>query len=574
MIDLQALALRLAGQNAFEKGLALNVDGAVENLVVKLPKITASVEASSLFQVELTFAGETIDGNCNCPASEGFDFCRHCVAVLLSYDEYNKTFEKLRDGEPSLRLKAYIEGLGEKELKTELYTLLSQSPDLFEHWVLLADLSSKKIQAGDLKKQITKALPLRNIWRNEKVRDYFLKASKTLIRLFSAIETVDVNTQFEFCEAALARYDKILERIDDANGSRFGVFSLLEKRYALAFSQLSMPTSEKAEYLLTLFDAPYNHIEFTGLPHRFIQDDGALQLAFFRLLKQWVDKHIRSNAKKKISTTIALKRRTRTLIEYLSSQLDYKSALYYYTKIANSLDDYFSIVELAISAHEYAIASEYLELIKQQSKNKADALTVAQFALKVSQAKDDYSAALTDAWSIFEITHNIQDIEVIQNLASTLDIEVSEIQLKAEKVLLKHIRMGGFAKSSGEHLRTIETLAELYLLSGFTDKALALSQQYELPHDTLHEIAHASLSVRPKASFNLYRQLCLLYPQLGSGNDYESCLELLRELDDELPHSEGLSERFNHLLAELFDIFQHKEAFIVLLQKQFPNTRN
>jgi hypothetical protein len=337
-----------------------------------------------------------------------------------------------------------------------------------------------------------------------------------------------------------------------------------------------MGSIEKAEYLMALYDAPYNHLEFTGLPSKYIaEDDKAIEGAFYKLLKSWIDEHIEKlqhNAK--VSSAIALKVRATTLIRYLQKHSDFKSALYYLTLIAADIDDYFDIVALAVKAEEFTIAAEYLQLLKQGSTSAEEKLKVEKFACEVYSAKNDLKRALQHAWNIFEITHKITDIQIIEALAVKLNIEKEEILYKAERLLLKYIHLGSGKKNNSEHLRTIETLAELYLLGDLVDKALALSKQYDLPNDTVHEIAHASLAKRPKASFNLYRQLCLLYPQLGSPKDYEACVELLLELDKELTKQGLWSEKFNHLLAELFDIFRHKETFIALLQKHFPNARH
>lgn len=576
MSDLSSLALRLAGQNAYEKGISLQKQGAVDKLVVDLPKIIATVQGTITYEVELTLVSDTIEGSCNCPASEGFDFCKHCVAALISYDEQCKAFDKIKEGDPSTRLKAYLDLLSEREIKDAFYKQLLQSSELFEYWLLLADLKSQKISSIDLKKYVTKALPLKDIWKHDKVRDYFSNASKALMRLFNAVETIDVESQLQFCEFTLARYDKILERIDDSGGHRFGVFTLLEKKHADTFRRLNRGSKEKAEYLMALYDAPYNHIEFTGLPAKYIgEEDKDVESVFYMLLKAWVDEQIQKLQQKvKVSSAIALKVRAQTLVHYLYEHSDYKLALYYSTQVATDIEDYFNILALAVKAEEFTIAAEYLQLLQQGSTSAEAKLKVERFACEVYSAKNDLKRALQHSWNVFEITHKISDIQTIQALAARLTIDKEVVLFEAEKLLLKHIRLGSVRKNTSEHLRTIETLAELYLLADLTDKALALSQQYDLPNDTVHEIAQASLAKRPKASFNLYRQLCLLYPQLGSPKDYEICVELLLELDKELNNQGLWSEKFNHLLAELFDIFSHKETFIALLQRHFPNARH
>ncbi|MCK0713977.1 SWIM zinc finger domain-containing protein [Chromohalobacter sarecensis] len=47
--------------------------------------ITADVEGSERYTVTLKLNKRGLDGGCDCPASEGIDFCKHCVAVALMY---------------------------------------------------------------------------------------------------------------------------------------------------------------------------------------------------------------------------------------------------------------------------------------------------------------------------------------------------------------------------------------------------------------------------------------------------------------------------------------------------------
>jgi len=155
-LSLVSLAQRLAGQSAYERGSELYDAKKVLNLKFTQQSISAQVLGTKLYQVELTRVADSYDGGCNCPASEGFDFCKHCVAVLLEYADQVQQFEDMKSGPPSERVQAYISQLDESELKSAMYQLVSDSPDLFEHWLLIADISSERLRTGDLKKYFTK----------------------------------------------------------------------------------------------------------------------------------------------------------------------------------------------------------------------------------------------------------------------------------------------------------------------------------------------------------------------------------------------------------------------------------
>ncbi|MBT4883873.1 MAG: hypothetical protein HON44_07870, partial [Glaciecola sp.] len=72
---------RLAGPATFERGTAIYNDQAILSFHKNRNKIKATVQSASapgvkVHQVTLTIKPTTYDGGCDCPASEGFDFCK------------------------------------------------------------------------------------------------------------------------------------------------------------------------------------------------------------------------------------------------------------------------------------------------------------------------------------------------------------------------------------------------------------------------------------------------------------------------------------------------------------------
>nr|WP_136252849.1 hypothetical protein [Ningiella ruwaisensis] len=577
-VDLEAihlLAERLAGQNAYEKGVSLYHSGAVTDLSIDENQVNASVHGSKLYRVKLTFLESTIDGGCSCPASEGFDFCKHCVATSLAYQERLKHHQKLIDGEPSQRLRAYIDSLNENEIKAELLSIIESDSELLSDYILLADVSSGKLQSSDLKKHITKALPLRDIWRHERVRDYFEQAKHKLRKLFNIIERLDPRSRYELCQYALLRYDKILERVDDSGGYRFSLFALLQRQYAETIKKLDISTDEMVELLLALFVTDYEFIEFENISDTFIdKSNRQLTEKFYQRLKQTIDQKLDNASKSSNVETLVLKKMTRELIRYYEANQMQKHALAYTIHFASDIDAFFKVIDLALNTNELAVADEYIRAASQQVRMPNDKLKLAKYALESAKANKNYSKALDDAWEIFEQSLSVEDFQQLIEISRKLEIDEKEICKRAERYLLKVIAnlSGTSAKSSGL-IKAVENTIEFFLFNKQYDKALAMANEYDVPPDTIHEVAYECLAHKPKASFNLYRQLCLLYPQLGSQKDYLLCIEILQELNSNLPDSPEFNQRFSHLLAELADIFRLKPGFIELLNQHFAQIR-
>ena len=102
------LLVRLAGKPAFNRGVDYFKNGHVLGLRQHRNSITAEAEGNEIYRVSLKWTSKQLDGACDCPASEGFDFCKHCVAVALALRETQAEQDQLIKGGAENRIKAYL----------------------------------------------------------------------------------------------------------------------------------------------------------------------------------------------------------------------------------------------------------------------------------------------------------------------------------------------------------------------------------------------------------------------------------------------------------------------------------
>ena len=88
----------MAGTATFDDGLRIYETGNVLGWTKAGSTITAAVQGNALHEVTLTHNSRRFEGSCDCPASEGFDFCEHCVAATLAYREGAAEQERLETG--------------------------------------------------------------------------------------------------------------------------------------------------------------------------------------------------------------------------------------------------------------------------------------------------------------------------------------------------------------------------------------------------------------------------------------------------------------------------------------------
>lgn len=83
-ITLQELR-RLAGPRSFERGEDYFERGYVGKLAEYQGRITASVQGTQRYGVKLWVDGGRLHHDCTCPVGDEGAFCKHCVAVGLTW---------------------------------------------------------------------------------------------------------------------------------------------------------------------------------------------------------------------------------------------------------------------------------------------------------------------------------------------------------------------------------------------------------------------------------------------------------------------------------------------------------
>ncbi|MEX0803855.1 MAG: SWIM zinc finger family protein [Candidatus Binatia bacterium] len=80
----------MAGAVSFERGEDYFANNHVERLNEQNGVITARVQGTQPYRVKLWLDKKDLDYSCNCPVGADGEFCKHCVAVGLSWLEGNQ----------------------------------------------------------------------------------------------------------------------------------------------------------------------------------------------------------------------------------------------------------------------------------------------------------------------------------------------------------------------------------------------------------------------------------------------------------------------------------------------------
>ncbi|MBL4673927.1 MAG: SWIM zinc finger family protein, partial [Arenicella sp.] len=213
----ESVIATLAGEAAYRRGLEYYNDGRVEQLSINDTQISANVEGQQRYQVSLNHTAKMFDGSCDCPASDNFDFCKHCVAVSLAYYYQTQTNLEMADAGKADTLPLYLNTFTKPQLIEELNTLIQRNQSLCDHWLLRAEIASGNLSSKDLRKRITQAIPFKpsGLWRPQEVANYFSEAQLALKVLEPAVLALDARKAIKLIIYSIERVEKALDTIED-----------------------------------------------------------------------------------------------------------------------------------------------------------------------------------------------------------------------------------------------------------------------------------------------------------------------------------------------------------------------
>jgi uncharacterized Zn finger protein len=213
--DVAALK-RLAG-GAFARGDAYYREGRVEILAFEPRRVLARVTGTEDYRVNLLGAGETIKGECNCPAFDDYGFCKHMVATALAANATGHAHEQ--SSGVLARIRAHLEDKSNGVLVAMIVELAERDPALFRKLEIAsaADRADDKTLAARLGKAIGQATATRGFVEYGEAGGWAAGVDEAL----DALEALDAKRDrlvLELAEHAIDRIESAIESIDDSNG--------------------------------------------------------------------------------------------------------------------------------------------------------------------------------------------------------------------------------------------------------------------------------------------------------------------------------------------------------------------
>lgn len=562
---------KLAGRRTFDKGEMLYFQEAVHRFTKNQLIITAIVQEIQEFTVKLSIVEGEYEGSCNCSDSEGFDFCKHCVAVALTDISREAELEVLQEGDEIQRITGYIESMSEAEAKAILLEQITNDIDQTEQWVLFADVSNGKINKKALTDIINKALPLREVWRQNRVKTYFETAIEKFNRLISILHKLPTDPAFELIQTALLRYNKALTKIKDDKGYRLKVEITLVQAFATFVGELNWTPQRKVSFLLSLYHQPFSNFSLPSIYKKFVKKQPDLVTLFIEKLV-----NLESQFEQTDSRSIQIDKTLDETHELILNDL----ALYYAEggtgasnenqiklieckhKLATNVNEYIELAELCVALGRKDEARKYIAEIENHKLNYRQESKLLTLSANTQEQLANIDSSLELHWSAYQRSLEASDFQAVLSLLNTSDkkneVDIQHWFEKAQKLLIEQL----------QEADNQDALFELYLACDKSDIAINEAQDANLSNSLLHQIAKLGITLQPDLGFALYRRLIRTYPKNTDSQGYETAITLLKELKVALK-SKKQHQAFEFLISELSFDFKQKRKFIALLQGQF-----
>jgi uncharacterized Zn finger protein len=212
--DVAALK-RLAG-GAFARGEAYHREGRVDLLAIEPKRVLARVSGTEDYRVNLLGAGETIKGECDCPAFDDYGFCKHMVATALAA---NATGHGEQSSGVLARIRAHLEDKSNGVLVAMIVELAERDPALFRKLEIAsaADRADDKTLAARLGKAIDQATATRGFVEYGEAGGWAAGVDEAL----DALEALDLRHDrlvLDLAERAIDGIETAIESIDDSDG--------------------------------------------------------------------------------------------------------------------------------------------------------------------------------------------------------------------------------------------------------------------------------------------------------------------------------------------------------------------
>jgi uncharacterized Zn finger protein len=570
----------LADTKTFARGKAYFHDGVVSRLEERDDVVRATVRGTHRYRVELAADDGELAYDCNCPVGDEGAFCKHAVAVALSWLENSgeEVFhaEESAQGKPRKKRKTFEELIREYVTTLDKDALLELLMDAVERDLTLRDklvFAARAAGASDLPgmkaavRQATRiSRPLD--WRESGAYgDGLMSLADMLRQRLAGPHAAQV---VELSELAIAGAEKSLEQIDDSGGDVMPAILELASVHLDACT-LTGPDPVKLAERLFRFQTEGKWDTFYNVLPAYAQPLGKNGLSRYRELvsEAW-------------ETLPALKPGKEYRRSYDSPRMQLEHAMEALAELDGDVDTLIRILSKDLSSpYRFLLVAELCVKhgrpdeglawaergIKESGKSFDQRLL--DFCIDAYLRRSEFEKADAFAWRRFEMQPTAEAFPALMKVATATGRhdETRERALRHLWALVSEEESVANSKRSVWQRATRSELVRVFLAGKENDVAWEAFTGGPVAIQLWPEMAAVRGKTHPHDAIALYHRLLPVAAENGSRNArYDEAFEIVRAIGMLRARLDERGE-FTRELEEIRATYRAKRNFIKLLAK-------
>jgi uncharacterized Zn finger protein len=280
---------RMAGAVSFERGEDYFLNGQVKALAEYEGTITAKVQGTRPYRIKLRIEEDALEYSCTCPMGADGEFCKHCVAVGLTWLEGQSKSPKQGKAQQGVTMddvRAYLLGQ-EKNALVEMLVSRATDDDRLRQslFIQAAKKSSKGLNLAAYRHAIDDAVEPDGFVDYRSAYDYAhgieeaIDSVEELLKEGHSVEVIDL------AEHALKAVEEAMGSVDDSDGYMGDVLARLQDLHYKACKK-AKPDSEALARRLFEWELRTGYDTFYGATETYAEVLGRKGLAVYRTLAE------------------------------------------------------------------------------------------------------------------------------------------------------------------------------------------------------------------------------------------------------------------------------------------------
>lgn len=574
--------LRRAGERYFERGVDYFQRGLVaefENLGDRAEAIVCGTEE---YEVALALTPDGLEHRCDCPLGMDEEFCKHCVAVALTWIDARKKEaggSRAKAGRTDSTLVTSadfvraLEAESKEDLVKRIVAWAEDDKQLRENLMrVAAQRKGPEAALALARKNLEKAIRVRHFIEYREMRGYAASVETAADMLEELLNDGQAAGVIDLCELGMVRLTSVAGNVDDSDGYIGG---LMERFEDLHLRACTAARPDPAALAAKLFRAEMKSDfgEWRGSIERYAEVLGAEGIAAYRALAKaaWDKVPVKTQA-----------------------EHDYDSARYRITSIMEGLARQSGNVEelVAVLERNLSYPGQYLRIaeIYRKAGDRDKALAWAErgsaaspgyqgaglrlFVAEEYQHQERHADALRIVWIEFRESPSLESYKRLEQFARAAD-DWEEWRGQALAYVRKKI--AGNEKKSGNGIaafrhtwrwgpRGHSLLVEIFLYENKAEEAWQEAQSGDCDERLWLRLAEAREKQHPEDAMGVYLRFGDQSVSRATGN-YDEGVQLFERAAAAARAAE-LSGQFETKLDVLLEKYRKKRNFLKRVEQR------